>query len=461
MPRNERERRKHKPLTAAGLKKREDQQGGMFDSLCKDEFKTFRPKPGLNVVRFFEGTWPDASHWAHDTWIHNQIGPDNGRYLCLNKMLGKDCPLCDERRALQAAGETEAAKAIAARKGACGWVINRADEEAGPLLWFYGRTVDEEFSTRCRSRKTGDVIDIIDPDEGNDVSFKVTKEGNVATNVKYSAYEIDRDQTPIHEKQNVQDRWLDFVEENPVPDCFKFYDAEYLKKLITGSHVSKARDAEEDAEDEEDEKPRGKRRSLDDEDEDEAPRSRRRSRDDDDDEPPKRRGRRDDDEDEDEEEEEPPPRRRRASRDEDEEEDEKPARRRVRDDDEEDDPPKRRARPSRDAADDEEDEEEAPSRRAKSRRPTKDVDEDEDEPAPRKRPRSRLEDDLDDEIPSKRRGSTSDKPAARRMSKSLRISTGDEDDIVEQGKRALKNLKNDDDDDDEEKPRRRTTRNSR
>lgn len=401
----ERERRAHRPLNSAALKKREDQQGGMFDSLCKEEFKTFRPKAGQNTIRFLEGTWPDAEHWAHDTWIHNQIGPDNGRYFCLQKMLNKPCPLCDERRALMAAGETEAAKAIAPRKGACAWVINRDDEDAGPLLWFYGRTVDEEFAGRCRDRKTGEPIDIIHPDEGNDVFFKMTKKGKEASNVEYSAYEIDRDPTPIHDKEKVQNKWLDYTEENPVPECFQYYDADYLQKLITGSQMTKAA-SEDDDEDDEEDRPRGRRRARDDDDEDEAPSRRRRSR----------------SQDENEEEDESPPRRRRTARDE---------------DDEDDEPPPRRRR-SRD--EDEEDEDDDPPRR---RRVRADDDDEDDGQAPKpKRKRTRLEDEEED------------KPRSRKRA----VEDDDDDDgeeVVKQAKRQLQRLKDDEEEDDDPPPRKK------
>lgn len=428
----ERERRAHRPLNSAALKKREDQQGGMFDSLCKEEFKTFRPKAGQNTIRFLEGTWPDAEHWAHDTWIHNQIGPDNGRYFCLQKMLNKPCPLCDERRALMAAGETEAAKAIAPRKGACAWVINRDDEDAGPLLWFYGRTVDEEFAGRCRDRKTGEPIDIIHPDEGNDVFFKMTKKGKEASNVEYSAYEIDRDPTPIHDKEKTQNKWLDYTEENPVPDCFQYFDADYLQKLITGSQMAKAA-SEDDDEDAEEDRPRGRRRARDDDDEDEAPSLRRRSR--------------SQDENEEEDDDPPPRRRRRTARDDDDDEEEKPRTRHrqpVDEDDGADEPPTRRRR-SRD--EDEEDEDSVPLRRAR-----KNSEDEDDDPLP-KRKRTRLEDNLDDQIPSKRRGDTSAKPASRSRSKD------DDDDyaeeVVTQAKRQLQRLKDDEEEDDDPPPRRK------
>jgi hypothetical protein len=461
MARSERERRRHRPLTAEGLKKRENQQGGAFDALCKDEFRTFRAKEGSHTVRFFEGTWPDAEHWAHDTWIHNQIGPDNGRYFCLQKMLNQPCPLCDERRALQAAGETEAAKAIAAKRGACAWIINRDAEEDGPLLWFYGQTVDKEFASRCRNRKTGALYDIIDPEEGNDFFFKVDGKG---TNTKYSGFELDRDPTPLHEREKVMDRWLDFVEDNPVPDCFKFFDAEYLQNLITGSSAVKHTDDDDD----EDEAPRKRRsRSVDDDDDDGPPerRTARRGRDDDDDEPVTRRRRsRDDDEDDDgdtrsvakprrqrdEDDDDDPPQRRRASS-------------RDRDDDD-DDPPKRSGR--RGSVDDDEDE---PRSRNRSARRGRDEDDDEEEEAPKTRkPRSRLNDDLDDDIPSERRGRDGDKPAARRRSrdeddddepparkKRTRLDDDEDEDVVAQGKRQLSRLKEEETGDEDDQPRKR------
>jgi hypothetical protein len=430
MASRERERRRHRPLTSEALKKREDQKGGLYDSLAKEDIKVWRPKPGAHTVRFFEGTWPDAEHWAHDTWIHNNIGPDGGRYLCLKKMLGKPCSLCDETSALRAAGEEKASKDIGVRKGAAAWLIDRDAEEEGPQLWFYGRTVDEEMASRCRDRKTGDPIDVIHPDEGNDFFFKSVKEGKDARNVKYVGIELDRDPTPIHDKERVQDKWRDYVEDNPVPDCLNYYDNEYLKGLITGSNMAKSAD--------------------DDDDEDERPSRSRRSRNIDDD-------------DADVEDDEPVSKRRRQRDDSDDDDDPPPKRRRVVDDDDDDDPPPRRSR--RDAVDDDEDE---PPPRNRSKNRSRD-EEEEDAPPPRK-PRSRLSEDLDDEIPSRRRGGNEDEPASRRRPKDedddepapkrkrQRLEADDDEDVVSQAKRQLSKLKDEETGDDDDPPPRRNRR---
>ncbi len=445
-----RERRAHKPLTAAGLKKREDQKGGLYDSLAKEGIPTWRPKhPGQHTVRFLEGTWPDAEHWAHDTWIHNNIGPDSGRYLCLKKMLGKPCALCEEVTALRNVDEEKAYKDIQVRKGAAAWLIDRNAEDEGPQLWFYGRTTDEEFASRCRNRKTGEPIDIIDPDEGHDFFFKTVKEGKEARNVKYGGYELDRDPTPIHEKQKVQDKWLDFVEENPVPDCFQYFDYDYLKALITGSRLSKS--ADDDDEDDEDERPsRGKRRSIDDDDDDDQPKKRRgRARDDDndeeDDDPPPRNKRRVAPRDEEDDDDEPVSKRRRQRDDDDGDDDTPPRKRRARDDDDEDDdpPPRRTKRASVD-----DDEDEPRSRRASKGRSRDDEDEDEDEPPSRRKTRVKDDDADDDEPPPKKR-------------KRARLEEDDDDageEVVAQAKRSLKRLKDEAEDEDDDPPPRKKRR---
>src|ERR1700693_6132381 len=76
------------------VKERAEQTGSRFDSPFIDRFDTFRPKVGDNLIRILPPTWDDHDHYGFDIWVHSYIGPDNGTYLCLNKMQNKPCPIC-------------------------------------------------------------------------------------------------------------------------------------------------------------------------------------------------------------------------------------------------------------------------------------------------------------------------------------------------------------------------------
>src|SRR3954465_2263903 len=103
---------KHRPLTREQLERRVDQKSQIIDPVINPIYPVFRPKVSLNTVRFYPPTWDNYQHWAYDIFLHRNIGPDNGSYLCLRKMLREPCPVCEEVAALDQSGDIEAGKLI-------------------------------------------------------------------------------------------------------------------------------------------------------------------------------------------------------------------------------------------------------------------------------------------------------------------------------------------------------------
>lgn len=356
--------RKRDPAT---LKARAEQQGGRFDSPFKQGFDTFRPKPGENLIRFLPPMWEGAEHYALDIWVHRFIGADSSTYLCLNKMQGKHCPICAAAKAAKEAGETDEAKQLGAVKNALAYIVNRDEPGEVPLLYAMSWTMDRDITGLCQSKRSGSVLWIDNPDDGYDVTIKRTGQG---IKTRYSGIAIDRQVSNLDDDPDIQDKLLEFAQDNPLPDVLQYYPEKYLEKVLEGTTDSKEEELEEDEaerparsrkgkEEDEEEKPRGRRAK---EEEEERPRGRRAA----------------------EEEEEERPRRRR----EDPEEDERPSRRRAEPEEEEEAPRSRRkAEP--------EEEEEAP----RSGRRGRAVAEEEEE-APRSRRRAEPE---EEEAPRSRR----------------------------------------------------------
>src|ERR1700733_3477199 len=312
------------------VKARANMRGGGFDSFIKPEYKRYKVRDGKNLVRILPPTWPKYKHYGYDIWVNYGIGADNQSYLSLSKMDqegGDKDPLVEARREAQREGDEKTAKALAPRQRVLVWIIDRNEEDEGPQLWDIPFSVDKDFVNLCLDEDTKEVSYPEDPEEGHDLRFY--KEGQGMT-TKYPASRMKMlEASPLHEDADIQAEWLDYVKENPVPDCLQFYTAEQIGAAFDGT----VRTADEDDED----KP--KKRARDD-DEDDRP-AKRKPRDEDDEEEakPKRRARAEPEDDE----EEPAPRKKRPAADEDDEEaDEKPARKKPSDDDEEADEEKPR-----------------------------------------------------------------------------------------------------------------------
>ena len=324
------------------MQKRASQSGGLFDSIFKSDFTIWKVKDGDNNIRFLPPTWEHPEHFGMDVFVHYGIGSDNQAYLCLDKMKGETCPVCEEKKQADKAGDSDYARELSANKRVLVWLIDRDNEETGPQLWAMPWTVDRDIATLCIDKRTREILFIDSPDEGYDVTF--TKTG-AKMKTKYIGVKVARRPSPLSDDDDVVGEWMDYITENSLPDTLQYFDAEHIADVAAGKKTDKD----------------------DDDDDDDAPKTRASKK--------SRKSSRDD-----------------ADEEEDEEEDESPRRSKVKG--------KQKAH-SRD--EEEEDEEDAPPKKStgKSWRHPKDTDEDdEEEEAPRKskvKAKSRPVDDEEDE----------------------------------------------------------------
>ena len=344
----------HRPDPAA-MKRQATQSSGVYDQIFMPGAQVFAPKKGQSYcVRIMPATWENCEHFGYEMMIHSGVGADNQRYLCLKYHKTEECPCCEEEVELKRIREDDASYKIKAKRNYAYWVIDRDKEAEGPMLWKVGWKVDRNIVGICIDKRTNATVFIDDPDNGFDIDFDCVpqKEWSEITNIR-----IARQSTPLSDNEKRQDKWLNYIQENPVDSMLNFFDADHISKVLSGKKVKE-----------------------DDEDEDETPKTRadrKRKPDDEDEDKPRRKSLRDEDEDEDEE---PVPRRKRPV------------------DDEDDEPPVRKRKPT---VDDELDEE---------------PEDDEDEPKPKKKPRP-VDDDEEDPPPRKKRPVEEDEdeePAPRR-----------------------------------------------
>ena len=259
--------------TADQLKRRGEQTGGNFEGIFKNDIKLFRPKAGENCIRILPATWDGHEHCGLEVYVHSFIGPNNGTFLCLKKMKNQQCPVCDAAEDAKRSGEADEAQELQARKRVLYWVIDRDEEDEGSQIYDASWTIDRDIFSLAVSR-SGKVRLVDHPDTGHDVIFH--KQGE-KLKTRYFGFQIEPEKTPIFDDEDEQDKVLEYIQDNPIPDILVYRDAEYLERVLSGT-VS---DDDEDDEDEDDDddvssrrksksKPRktSRRRSDDDEDED-------------------------------------------------------------------------------------------------------------------------------------------------------------------------------------------------
>lgn len=219
------------------VQERATQRGGDFDSWLKQGVTLFKPKEGLNTVRFIPIPGKIARelgirHYGMNVFIHYNVGGDKNSYPCLDSMKGQPCPCCDYRKQLEHdRAPKEEIKEVAARKNVIVWVIDRDEERAGPKLWPMTWTIDKEFSQLSLASDDRSYLPIEDPNDGYDVSFR--REGT-GLSTKYTGKLIARNVSYLMRDEREQASVLRFVEENPLPDVVQYYTAEEMDATLNG-----------------------------------------------------------------------------------------------------------------------------------------------------------------------------------------------------------------------------------
>lgn len=219
----------YEPQKAEDIRQRASRTSGRYDSIFKPGFDTFRPKGGDNLVRFLPGTWNLGVPYAYDVWVHRYVGPDDSTYLCLDRMLGKQCPICDAAAEAKRAKDDEEHKQLRAVQQGVSWILDRRGEmPKQPLLFQMSRTLDSTILSLTHIKEQ---IWIDNPTKGFDVTIKRSGTG---LNTRYIAA-IDRDPSPIADKDRDFDKIMDYIDANPVPDVLHYFDADYLERVISGT----------------------------------------------------------------------------------------------------------------------------------------------------------------------------------------------------------------------------------
>jgi hypothetical protein len=238
---------KYQPRTAEDMKKRASQNGSSRDQTFSNDVQMFTPSEGDNNIRILPPTWDHAKHFGYDVYMHYDIGPDGAQYLCLDKMEGKPCPICEERLVATEKGDTEYADKLKPGKRVLVYVIDRDKEKEGVKLWSMSWTIDRDLCALAVDKRTGELYAIDDPEDGYDVSFE--RKGTGLT-TKYLGLQVARRSSSLG-----NDDWLEQVAKTPIPDLLNYFDYDHIKAQFSGKKADEASDDESGSDDD---APRGR-----------------------------------------------------------------------------------------------------------------------------------------------------------------------------------------------------------
>lgn len=157
----------------------------------------FVPEEGENRVRILplHPDEKDTKHYGLDVHFHRNVGVDENYYLCLKRMKKGNCYICEHQKTLWNE-EPEMAKELYPDQRCLVWIIDRNDDDK-VKLWSAPKTAMDDIVGVSYKKKTGEILDISDSEEGYDVFFD---RAGLGRNTKYKNYQLDDETNTVDDK---------------------------------------------------------------------------------------------------------------------------------------------------------------------------------------------------------------------------------------------------------------------
>jgi hypothetical protein len=169
----------------------------------------WRPSEGDNYVQFVPADDPENKHSIGATlWFHRNVGPNGDTFLCLRKMFGKPCPVCEEFQSRKSE-DWNAIKHLSIGNRPSAWLfllVDVANDETikeGVRVYVAPKTVRDEV-INVVDRRTGAVkFAPHDPEEGRVFCFNRVGTGKEDTRYSKFEYRDEHEDLPKEYYENL------------------------------------------------------------------------------------------------------------------------------------------------------------------------------------------------------------------------------------------------------------------
>jgi len=197
--------------------------------------KEYKSKVGDNFICIIPPK-EDSAYFGIELFVHYNIGVNDSAFLCPREMEAKACPICEKWKIEKQSGndDKDYLRTLSPYPPRHLFFIvdvaSKETKEIGIQIFDAPTTINDGILEHSVSKRTGEVVDVSDPDEGK--NFVFSRKGKGRTDTKYSGFDLeDRDPVP--------DEWLKV----PSFDEFLIY-AEYktIKEEFEGVKSEEPKD---------------------------------------------------------------------------------------------------------------------------------------------------------------------------------------------------------------------------
>lgn len=176
------------------------------DALEDLGIESYKAEKGPNYIRLLPQRDPDADFFR-EIHVHYDVGGSKDAFLCPRKMYDEPCSVCEYADTLRKAGESrDTFLPFYPSRRFLFFIVDVFDEKTrakGIQLYDAPVTIMNGIIGVSEEPRTGEIIDISDPDEGFNLVFKRT-----GTDMKNTRYEAFQKELP---QKDVPDRLFDEV----------------------------------------------------------------------------------------------------------------------------------------------------------------------------------------------------------------------------------------------------------
>lgn len=129
----------------------------------------------VNFIRILPPVADDD--YQKELAVHSWIGAYDGSYLCLRIMRGEICPVCELNKEARLDENEELIKLTAYKRRVIYQILDVSErpQSRGVMVMDAPITLAEEILRQSVNKKTGEIIDISDPEEGREIYFEKIK----------------------------------------------------------------------------------------------------------------------------------------------------------------------------------------------------------------------------------------------------------------------------------------------
>ena len=177
----------------------EEQQGkGHYkdrESCIKEGFfPLYQSKIGDNYIHFLPPEKEDE-YFGIRIFVHYGVGVNKGNILCNAKMYSTSCIICEEREEIYKEGKAgkEELRAMSSSPRYLFLILDVSSREnlkKGPQILLAPITIEDNIRKQCRDPKTGETLDISDPNPEEGRIFYFERVGSTMMDTDYLGFRL-------------------------------------------------------------------------------------------------------------------------------------------------------------------------------------------------------------------------------------------------------------------------------